>query len=60
MTIVPGGLPYILAGIVVEIDMGTQVITHSPNFIHNAAHIVAIDRYLASGSRRQCDQHQLF
>ena len=46
--------PHIFAGMVVEIDMGTQVITHSPNAIHFAAHIVAIYRYLASGSRRQC------
>ena len=58
---VPLCTPYILAGIVFEIDKGTRVLTHSPNAIHKrrAANIVAIDRYLASGSRRQCDQHQL-
>ena len=57
---VPLCTPHIRADTVVEIDMGTQVITHSPNAIHFAAHIVAIYRYLVSGSRRQCDQHQLF
>ena len=50
-TAVPLCTPHILADIVVEIDMGTQVITHSPNDAkHFAAHIVAIYRYLASGS----------
>ena len=53
-TVVPLCTPHILVDIVVEIDMGTQVITHSPNAIHFAAHIVAIYRYLASGSRLQC------
>ena len=52
-TVVPLCTPHILVDIVVEIDMGTQVITHSPNAIHFAAHIVAIYRYLASGSRLQ-------
>ena len=58
---VPLCTPYILAGIVFEIDKGTRVLTHSPNAIHKrrAANIVAIDRYLASGSRRQCDQHHI-
>ena len=41
-TVVPLCTPHILVDIVVEIDMGTQVITHSPNAIHFAAHIVAI------------------
>ena len=50
-TVVPLCTPHILADIVVEIDMGTQVITHSPNAKHYAAHIVAIYCYLASGSR---------
>ena len=44
-TVVPLCTPHILVDIVVEIDMGTQVITHSPNAIHFAAHIVAIYRY---------------
>ena len=61
MTIVPGGLPYILAGIVVEIDMGTQGRNHSlsERYTQTPLIIAAIDRYLASGSRRQCDHHQL-
>ena len=49
-TAVPLCTPHILADIVVEIDMGTQVITHSPNAKHYAAHIVALYRYLAWGS----------
>ena len=44
--------PHIRVDTVVEIDMGTQVITHSPNAIHFAAHIVAIYRYLAEVARR--------
>ena len=51
-TVVPLCTPHILVDIVVEIDMGTQVITHSPNAIHFAAHIVAIYRYLAEVARR--------
>ena len=31
---VPLCTPYILAGIVFEIDKGTRVLTHSPNAIH--------------------------
>ena len=41
-TVVPLCTPHILVGIVVEIDMGTIVITHSPNAKHFAANIVAI------------------
>ena len=51
-TVVPLCTPHIRADTVVEIDMGTQVITHSPNAIHFAAHIVAIYRYLAEVARR--------
>ena len=50
-TVVPLCTPHIRADTVVEIDMGTQVITHSPNAIHFAAHIVAIYRYLAEVAR---------
>ena len=51
-TVVPLCTPHIRVDTVVEIDMGTQVITHSPNAIHFAAHIVAIYRYLAEVARR--------
>ena len=51
-TVVPLCTPHIRADTVVEIDMGTQVITHSPNAKHFAAHIVAIYRYLAEVARR--------
>ena len=51
-TVVPLCTPHIRADTVVEIDMGTQVITHSPNAVHFAAHIVAIYRYLAEVARR--------
>ena len=50
-TVVPLCTPHIRVDTVVEIDMGTQVITHSPNAIHFAAHIVAIYRYLAEVAR---------
>ena len=41
-TVVPLCTPHIRADTVVEIDMGTQVITHSPNAIHNAVPISSL------------------
>ena len=62
-TIVPLCAPYILAGVIFEIKKGTRVLTHSPNARHQRCQS---RRYqplsecaLTSGSRRQCDQHQL-
>ena len=47
-----------------EIDAGTRVLTQSPNAIHKRRQyrrnqLLSVCA-VTSGSRRQCDQHQLY